>query len=114
MNILIVNIHDKETWLDVPTFKVDRSSPVGNPYLIYEHGTRERVIELYRRHFERFCNTRPGFQDYLWDIREAVRQHGTIQLACWCAPKACHAEVIREWLLAYSSPPENMKKDCTS
>lgn len=25
--------------------------------------------------------------------------HGTLSLACWCAPKACHADVIRDTLL---------------
>ena len=35
---------------------------------------------------------------YLNHIRALEKEHGTVYLECFCAPKACHGDVIKEYL----------------
>ena len=67
--------------------KVDRSTKWGNPYVIPKDGNREEVIAKYRT--------------YLWnkmtseDFRnEMLNELDGSDLACWCAPLDCHADVL--------------------
>ena len=67
---------------------VGRGSRWGNPYRIGRHGSRNDVIESYRT--------------WLWsEIRsgrlslDELRALDGRDLVCWCAPKRCHAEVLR-------------------
>jgi Domain of unknown function (DUF4326) len=61
----------------------------GNPFRIGRDGDRDEVIERYRR--------------WLWaeikagrvDLAELASLHGKT-LGCWCAPRACHGEVLEE------------------
>ena len=66
--------------------RVDRTTPYGNPFRIGVHGDRARVILLYRRHLRE----KPA-------LVERIRRNlqGAL-LECWCAPEACHADVIAE------------------
>jgi hypothetical protein len=32
-------------------------------------------------------------------LARLYKAHGTLTLVCWCAPQACHAEVIQEAVL---------------
>lgn len=68
------------------TVYVGRPSGWGNPFKIGEHGTREEVIAKYREWFE--CHP--------WAKRKAVRELRGKNLACWCAPEPCHADVLLE------------------
>lgn len=65
---------------------VGRPSKWGNPFVIGRDGDRDRVIQLYRRHIEES----PELQEAL------VRELRYKDLACWCAPKPCHADVLLE------------------
>ena len=56
---------------------IGRPSKWGNPYVIGEHGTRERVIECYRFFVELRHNKIQ---------RELKGKH----LVCFCAPLPCH------------------------
>jgi hypothetical protein len=74
-------VHCKKSKYDV---YCGRPSPFGNPFEIGPDGTREEVIEKYRK----WIYTQP---DLIKKIKEELK--GKI-LACWCAPKDCHCEVI--------------------
>lgn len=57
----------------------------GNPFKEGLDGTREEVIEKYRSYIlgnERLMGMLPQLRDKV--------------LGCWCAPKACHADVLLE------------------
>lgn len=72
---------------------VGRPSILGNPYVVGRDGSRAEVIEKYRAWFQRQLTKR-------WFIESVRLLCGDKDLACWCAPKACHADVILEWLNA--------------
>lgn len=61
---------------------VGRPSKWGNPFVIGKDGTREEVVEKFRTRI--FWS-----EDDLKEIRGK-------DLVCWCAPKACHADVLLE------------------
>lgn len=64
---------------------IGRPSPWGNPFVIGKDGTREEVIEKYRE----WILNNPELLADLWSLRGR-------DLACWCAPKACHGDVLLE------------------
>lgn len=74
---------------------VGRPSPLGNPFRLRSEAEREAVIRSYERwlaeQIARGDAAICGELDRLY--RKAVAE-GEITLLCWCAPKACHAEVI--------------------
>jgi hypothetical protein len=62
---------------------VGRPSRWGNPYHMTHGRTREQAIELY----EVYLRRAPGLLADLHELRGR-------DLVCWCAPKACHADVL--------------------
>ena len=86
MHPMVIHVRDMQ-YGDV---RVDRKTMWGNPFPITKYCDREEAIRRYRT--------------WLWDRmiannlilpEELVTLYGK-RLACWCAPKACHAEVLYE------------------
>jgi len=75
-------VHCKKHHYDV---YIGRPSKWGNPFAIGKDGNRQEVIDKYR---EWLLNN----DELLLDILEL---DGKV-LGCWCAPKACHGDVIIE------------------
>ena len=71
--------------------RVDRASVFGNPFVIGKDGDRSEVIAKYREYFL----NRVAEDDY---FRARVLELDGQNLACWCAPQDCHADVIIGWL----------------
>ena len=66
--------------------RIDRRSKWGNPFVIGKDGNREEVIAKYREWIE----ARP---DLLWSLLPELDGQ---RLGCWCAPLACHGDVLVE------------------
>ncbi len=67
---------------------------LGNPYPLddpKDDAKRRDVIEQYRVWFLQEVERDEAF-------REAVQAVRGKDLGCWCAPRACHGDVIIEWL----------------
>jgi hypothetical protein len=79
MNRLVV--HCKREAFDV---YIGRPSKWGNPFVIGEHGSRAEVIEQYRIYLQ----SHPDLVD------AAQRELKGKVLGCWCAPLACHGEIL--------------------
>ena len=58
-----------------------------NPYVIGKDGTRDEVIEKYRR----YVLGKPELLAQLESLRGKV-------LGCWCSPQKCHGEILIELL----------------
>ncbi|RWM69206.1 MULTISPECIES: DUF4326 domain-containing protein [Mesorhizobium] len=65
---------------------IGRPSKWGNPFIIGRDGSREEVIEKYRAWFA----SQPELLDALDELRGR-------DLVCWCAPLACHGDVLVEF-----------------
>lgn len=62
---------------------IGRGSYWGNPYIIGEHGDRATVI----RRFEAYLRSNP-------DMLAKVGLLKGKRLGCYCAPKACHGDLL--------------------
>lgn len=92
MNILIVNKHHKKSGE-----YIGRGSPLGNPFIIGTHGTREEVIARYAVWLRQQIDT--GNQTVLAELNRLANKaidDGTLTLQCFCYPKACHGSVIKD------------------
>lgn len=72
---------------------VGRPGVWGNPFIIGYHGNRDECVEKFREHIKQ--------------SRSLMARIGELKgksLVCWCAPKACHADVLLE--IANESPSE--------
>lgn len=70
---------------DGSAIRVDRYTRWGNPFRVDVDGTREEVIAKYAE----WIQTQP---DLLARLENLHRR----DLACWCAPLACHADILLE------------------
>ena len=64
---------------------VGRPTKWGNPFVIGRDGNRKEVIEKYR--------------DYIKNnmaLMTALPELKDKRLGCWCAPSACHADILIE------------------
>lgn len=74
--------------------RIDRATQFGNPFVLHnEHDDVERaaVIEQYRA----WLAVHPA-------VVTALRALNPKRLVCWCAPRACHGDVLAEALAAAS------------
>lgn len=75
-------VHCKKAGYDV---YIGRPSKWGNPFTIGKDGTREEVIDKYRK----WIQFQPKLIAALPELKGKV-------LGCWCSPKACHGDVLSE------------------
>lgn len=67
---------------------------LGNPFILEKHGgdyTREESIKKFKEKFYEKLKNDPEF-------KQAVKQLKGKVLGGWCKPKACHGDVIVEYL----------------
>ena len=100
MNIEIKNLRNHEFHNEPWQFRVDRGTPVGNPYYMHDESERDAVCNKYELHFKWLLVHSDQAKEYLNSMLDALKQYGHIELYCWCAPKRCHARTIRGWLNA--------------
>lgn len=92
----VVNMHHFSRRPPPGAVRIDRKTPLGNPFVLPPNATeaqRAHCLELY--------------EDWLWErlgmgdvavCRAYDRIEAGSQLACWCAPRPCHGDVIvRVW-----------------
>ena len=77
---MIKVVHCKKDKYDV---YIGRPSKWGNPFNIGKDGSREEVIEKYKQWIIR--------QPRL--LKDVKMLRGKV-LGCWCAPKACHGDIL--------------------
>lgn len=70
---------------------IGRPSTFGNPFTIGFDGDRKRVIGLFTIYFY----DRLAHEDA---FREKVHELAGKTLICYCYPKACHGDVIADYL----------------
>lgn len=93
--IIIVNKHHGKSGE-----YIGRGSPLGNPFVIGKHGTREQVIAKYKNWLlEQIDKGNPVVLDELNRLGNKAIDEKGLALQCFCYPKPCHGEVIKEKLV---------------
>lgn len=95
--IQIVNRHKDRVPASIPKFYIGRPSPLGNPFPLSEY-TREDSIAKYeiwlRAEIKKFGNKAyPAIGNI---VEMLMNVSCTVALECFCAPQACHGDVIRK------------------
>jgi hypothetical protein len=83
---MMTRVENKRTYKGKGVY-IGRPSRWGNPFMLGGDGDRDTVIELYRQHlWEAIKAGRVSLEDL------AALDGQT--LICWCAPQACHGDVL--------------------
>lgn len=80
-------VHCKKNKYDV---YIGRGSKWGNPFIIGVDGTREVVIQKYKK----WIKKKPELLKDLPELKGKI-------LGCYCAPKACHGDILIELIKEY-------------
>jgi hypothetical protein len=92
-------------------FYCGRGTPLGNKFVMYDETQRNEVCDKYQEYFDQFVLrpqelTEPVDIDQsramismLKEIIEAVRYFDTVFLECFCAPKRCHCDTIKSYII---------------
>ena len=75
---------------------VSRPTKWGNPFRIGVHGTREECVR-------QFCKFIISDDPKAESLRRALPELRGRDLACWCPPGPCHADVLIEMANSHKS-----------
>ena len=114
MPIEIKNLRTEKMSAKPWDVRVDRKSVLGNPFVMKNECQRDEVCEKYKVHFDKMVATNAAFQKVLSLLVETYKEYNQLNLFCWCTPKRCHAETIREYVLNATAGDKNEYVFCTN
>ena len=77
---------------------IGRPSPLGNPFFMRDEADREEVVAKYHAWLmEKIKDQDPKVCGELQRIYDLAKKQD-INLVCFCAPRLCHGDVIKEEL----------------
>jgi hypothetical protein len=96
-----VRLSRRHGWRMPPnTTKVDRTTWLGNPYRVDEHGTRVECVAMFRALLMGEREPDNASQEHRRDHIRYMLRSGVLKgrnLACWCPlDEPCHADVLLE------------------
>ena len=98
VNLMKYKLKDNEVLI-----KVDRSTPVGNPYYWRKDGLyADEAYYIYEPYFYKKVKEAGAFRDYVAYIYRTALKHD-VALGCWHAPKRGHADVIATFINQFLS-----------
>lgn len=75
-----------------------RGTALGNPFIMRNESQRDKVCDQYKEYFYRKIETDKGMQAQLDEIWNMMHQPKPVHLQCFCAPRRCHCDTIKEYL----------------
>jgi hypothetical protein len=81
--------------------RIDRGwSALANPFKMNTEAEREQVIKDYEKYFYQKINRKDSYIcTDLESLTTIYKTYGKLRLFCWCSPKKCHGEIVREYIL---------------
>lgn len=75
-------------------------SPLCNPTKLARESQRTEAIAQYRRYlWQKIEKDDYSIYTAITRIADMVRRGESVQLGCWCSPRACHGDVVKEAVL---------------
>ena len=84
---------------------IGRPSVFGNPWRVEREFERPKAVRFYFWYFYARLDMDPDFRRAVEGLRGKV-------LACWCAPRPCHGDVIARYLDYGTATLEYVTQDC--
>lgn len=73
---------------------------LGNPFSLEDFNSREIVIKKYANIFLEKYTDDEEFKSAVDELIQRVQEsEETIKLGCWCAPKACHGDFLKKFIM---------------
>jgi hypothetical protein len=79
------------------SYKMLKGSLLANPFFMSNEKDRRVVIDKYRVWLQRHIELKTEVYDYLLYLKH-LSELDDLNLGCWCSPKECHGDVIKEVL----------------
>lgn len=79
-----------------------RPGVLANPHVMVTEDDRQKVIDMFRVDLEKDIAEQGAMYKQLRQIQARVEEGYNVTLGCWCAPQACHCDVVKEkviWLM---------------
>ena len=110
--IRVLNLREYVRDVDEVIVRVDRSSILGNKFKMKNNSLEERnrVCDEYYKYFMKNVKKEGEFRNEVIKIYRMVKAGKKVALGCWCYPKRCHAEIIKEFIEGYISPQQPSKE----
>jgi hypothetical protein len=93
----VVNLRKSEYDVYIGRAGKGQSGYFGNPYSVSEYG--DEAIPLFRKYFYDRLNADIIFKVHVLSLKN-------LTLGCFCAPRACHGDIIAEWVNAQDMPKQ--------
>jgi len=94
-----ITVRNKKNWTG-DGFYVGRPSPLANPFKLTDEELRPIVLQRYGAMLKNAIQKRDRPIISALQIIEAyLIEHGKCNLICYCSPKPCHADIIKQVLL---------------
>lgn len=101
----MISVVNKKTYKG-PGVYIGRPSVLGNPVSMGSECDREWAITEYKSWFKEQYAVNEGFRNYV-NALAAQAKKGDLVLICWCVPKACHGDVVKDFILYLNGEPSN-------
>jgi len=92
--ILVKNLRvlkPKEEW-DV---RIDRGTPLGNPFVMYGENQRQKVIDSYELYAKEEMKKEEDWYEEYCRILDIYKKYNKLNLFCWCSPRKCHGDILK-------------------
>lgn len=89
---ITIYVKNKKTYKGKGVY-IGRPSSLGNPFTEREHG-RDKAIKLYKDWLLGEGMESPAVRDAFDELVDTAKSQRELTLICWCAPKACHGDVL--------------------
>ena len=79
--------------------RVDRKTIFGNPFRIEDESLRNDALDKYQVYFYDRIKKDLEFRNEAEKLLRLYEKYGMLNLFCWCFPKRCHSETIKEYII---------------
>jgi len=100
MQTIVVNIYKERFDVYIGRGGRGEDGYFGNPFRMENGTTREDAIQKFQKYFSERIEKDSEFRRRVLELKGK-------KLGCFCKPKACHGDVIAEWLNKMEPKVEN-------
>jgi len=93
----MINVMNKRSYRGNGVY-VGRPNVLGNPFYLKSESERNKVIAEYDIWLTEKMKSDTPQKREIRRLRKLYKTAGELTLICWCAPKACHADVIKRFI----------------
>lgn len=88
--------------------RCDRKTVLGNPFYMSHESQRIEVCNKFEDYLPTAYQTNPKVRSEITNIVLHVGAGLDVLLQCWCAPKRCHCDSIKSFVLNLINSPDTV------